>query len=42
MRQLENNLEFFSNASEDSPIVKDVISKIEKHKNELDTWKRKN
>ena len=41
MRQLENNLEFFSNASEDSPIVKDVISKIEKHKNEIDTWKEK-
>lgn len=41
MRQLENNLEFFSNASEDSPIVKDVVSKIEKHKNELDTWKEK-
>lgn len=41
MRQLENNLEFFSNASEDSPIVKDVISKIEKHHNELETWKEK-
>tara|TARA_R110000868_G_scaffold138300_2_gene352241 strand:+ start:1394 stop:3415 length:2022 start_codon:yes stop_codon:yes gene_type:complete len=41
VRQLENNLQFFSNASEDSPVVKDVIKKINTHKEELATWKAK-
>lgn len=41
VRQLENNLQFFSNASEDSPIVKDVIKKINAHKEDLATWKAK-
>lgn len=41
IRQLENNLQFFSNASEDSPVVKDVIKKINTHKEELATWKAK-
>lgn len=41
VRQLENNLQFFSNASEDSPVVKDVIKKINIHKEELATWKAK-
>lgn len=41
MRQLENNLEFFSNASEDNPMVKEVVKKINKHKAEIDTWKEK-
>ena len=41
VRQLENNLQFFSNASEDSPVVKDVIKKINSHKEELATWKAK-
>ena len=41
MRQLENNLEFFSNASEDNPVVKEVVHKINKHKEDIDTWKEK-
>ncbi len=41
IRQLETNLQFFSNASEDSPVVKDVIKNINRHKEALDTWKTK-
>jgi len=41
VRQLENNLQFFSNASEESPVVKEVIKKINGHKEELATWKAK-
>jgi len=39
--QLENNLQFFSNASEDNPLVQDVIKRVETHKQSLDTWKAK-
>ncbi|RDY62001.1 DUF349 domain-containing protein [Flagellimonas nanhaiensis] len=41
IRQLENNLQFFSNASEDSPLVKEVVNNINKHKESLETWKAK-
>lgn len=41
VRQLENNLQFFSNASEESPVVKEVVKKINGHKEELATWKAK-
>ncbi len=41
IRQLETNLQFFSNASEDSPVVKDVIKNINRHKEALATWKTK-
>ncbi|SNZ00343.1 DUF349 domain-containing protein [Flagellimonas pacifica] len=41
IRQLENNLQFFSNASEDNPLVQDVVKNIEKHREALDTWKAK-
>ncbi|MEA1785103.1 DUF349 domain-containing protein [Arenibacter sp. GZD96] len=41
IRQLENNLQFFANASTDSPIVQEVIKNIENHKEALDTWKAK-
>ena len=41
VRQLENNLQFFSNASEDNPLVKDVIKRVENHKEALETWKEK-
>jgi hypothetical protein len=41
IRQLENNLQFFSNASEDNPLVKDVIKKVNSHKEALDSWKGK-
>ncbi|MEP3209364.1 MAG: DUF349 domain-containing protein [Maribacter sp.] len=41
IRQLENNLQFFSNASEDNPLVQDVIKRVETHKQSLETWKSK-
>lgn len=41
IRQLENNLQFFSNASEENPIVKEVIKKIDRQKEALSTWKAK-
>jgi len=41
IRQLENNLQFFSNASEENPMVKDVIKKVNNHKEALDSWKAK-
>lgn len=41
IRQLENNLQFFSNASEDNPIVRDVIKKVETHKEALNSWNAK-
>ena len=41
MRQLENNLQFFSNSSSSSPMLKKVHQDIEKHKRALDTWKAK-
>ncbi|WP_115462481.1 DUF349 domain-containing protein [Winogradskyella aurantiaca] len=41
INQLENNLQFFSNVKDDNPLVKDVHSKIDAHKQELDTWKSK-
>ena len=40
IRQLENNLQFF-NASEDNPLVKEVVANIARHKEALDTWKAK-
>jgi len=39
--QLENNLQFFSNASEDNPLVQDVIKRVNTHKQSLETWKAK-
>nr|WP_299384239.1 DUF349 domain-containing protein [Allomuricauda sp.] len=41
IRQLENNLQFFSNASEDNPLVQEVIKNIDKHKEALETWQAK-
>ncbi|MGC1516649.1 MAG: DUF349 domain-containing protein, partial [Maribacter sp.] len=41
IRQLENNLEFFSNASESNPLVQDVIKRVEQHKVSLEAWKSK-
>lgn len=41
INQLENNLAFFSNASADNPMVKDVYKKIDQHKNNLNSWKQK-
>ncbi|CAM3338962.1 DUF349 domain-containing protein [Zobellia roscoffensis] len=41
IRQLETNLQFFSNASEDNPLVRDVIKRVDAHKETLETWKAK-
>lgn len=41
IRQLENNLQFFSNSSDDNPIVKDVIKKVNNHKQALNSWLEK-
>lgn len=39
--QLENNIQFISNAKSDNPLVKEVYKSIERHKEELNTWKDK-
>ena len=41
IRQLENNLQFFSNTSGDNPLVKDVVKNIDRQKETLVTWKAK-
>ncbi len=41
IRQLENNLAFFNESSEDNPLVKEVRDKIDSHKESLATWKSK-
>jgi len=41
INQLENNLQFFSNPTDDNPLVKDVYKNIEKHKTDLNTWEAK-
>tara|TARA_R110000787_G_scaffold55942_5_gene128850 strand:- start:14 stop:2038 length:2025 start_codon:yes stop_codon:yes gene_type:complete len=41
IQQLENNLSFFSNASDDNPLVKSVHKSIQDFKDGLDVWKKK-
>ena len=41
IRQLENNIQFFSNTSEDSYLVKEVVKNVDNHKKALDMWKAK-
>lgn len=41
IRQLETNLQFFSSASEDNPLLQDVVKKVDAHKTALATWKGK-
>jgi hypothetical protein len=41
IRQLENNMNFFSEPSEDNPMVKEVLENIERKKRGLETWKAK-
>ncbi|WP_046744554.1 DUF349 domain-containing protein [Kordia zhangzhouensis] len=41
IRQLENNLQFFSDASADNPMIKKVHQDIKRQKRALDTWKAK-
>lgn len=39
--QLENNIQFFANAKKDNPMVVEINKNIERHKDELATWKEK-
>jgi len=39
--QLENNIQFFSNAKKGNPLVNEVLKNIERTKEELKTWKDK-
>lgn len=41
IKQLENNISFISNATEDNPLVKNVYKNIETQKQELAIWKKK-
>ena len=41
IKQLENNVSFISNVSDDNPLVKNVLDKIEGYKDDLKVWKRK-
>ncbi|CAM1344083.1 DUF349 domain-containing protein [Tenacibaculum amylolyticum] len=41
MQQLENNLSFISNATEDNPLVQNVRRGIDEFKTELDIWQLK-
>ncbi|WP_340076701.1 DUF349 domain-containing protein [Leptobacterium sp. I13] len=41
VRQFENNMQFFSNTSNDNPMLKDVVNTIEQHKESLALWKAK-
>jgi hypothetical protein len=38
-RQLENNLEYFSNSSTDNPLLMDVTSKLDRLKSEIEKYK---
>lgn len=41
INQLENNIGFFINSKGNNPFIKEVQKNIEKHKEELQTWKDK-
>lgn len=41
MQQLENNLSFISNATEDNPLVQNVRNGIQEFKDQLDLWQEK-
>lgn len=41
IRQLENNLQFFSNVNTDNPLVQEVHQNIARHKEQLEMWKAK-
>ncbi len=41
IRQLENNLQFFSDPSEDNPLVSEVVANIDRQKKALANWKAK-
>jgi len=41
IKQLENNISFISNASEDNPLVKNVYKNIANYNKDLEVWKKK-
>ncbi|NJY63292.1 DUF349 domain-containing protein [Salinimicrobium sp. CDJ15-81-2] len=41
IRQLENNLQFFSNVDDKNPLVREVHKNIQNHKEQLKIWKEK-
>ncbi|MFD2516819.1 DUF349 domain-containing protein [Salinimicrobium flavum] len=41
IRQLENNLQFFSNVDDDNPLVQEVHKNIADHREQLRIWKEK-
>lgn len=41
IQQLENNLSFISNASDDNPLVKNVRKSIDQYKDGLELWRQK-
>ena len=41
IRQLENNLEFFSDPSDENPLVQEVLNNLKGKKMTLDSWKAK-
>jgi Domain of Unknown Function (DUF349) len=41
INQLENNLQFFTNAGDDNPMLKEVHKNIQNHKDELILWNKK-
>ena len=40
-RQLENNLDYFSNSSSDNPLLTEVTSKLDRLKSEIEKHKEK-
>ena len=41
IKQLENNISFISNASEDNPLIKNVYRNIENYHKDVEIWKKK-
>lgn len=41
IRQLENNMQFFTNIDESNPLVREVLKSIQRHKDSLELWKEK-
>ena len=41
IKQLENNISFISNASEDNPLIKNVYNNIKKYHKDVEIWKKK-
>ena len=41
IRQLENNLQFFSNVEQDNPLVQEVLQNIANQKEQLKIWEKK-